>query len=306
MIVSENCIALACLLLAASRLDAWAIVVNPRLSPRELDQIRDHSGARRVLFYRGRFAGGRCPRVALWRERVQDVGPLSASACPRSTRIPRRAGRGGGARAGRGTDLHFGHNRHAERRHADPSKICCSAPRRPRHLRSMTPADVQYCVLPISHIVGISLLIMTLMVGATVRLVSQIRSGGAGEGDGRGGHHHPQRRARDLSAPARVQGGSPGLPKLDRGALRLIAVAGAPLDLDLKSRVEQELGLPLLNGYGITECSPGNFRRPARCAARRPGGRHAAAGHRSQDHWPRRRDRSRTARSANSMFAGRT
>ena len=33
----------------ASRLEAWAIVVNPRLSPRELDQIRDHSGARRVL-----------------------------------------------------------------------------------------------------------------------------------------------------------------------------------------------------------------------------------------------------------------
>jgi len=45
MIVSENCIALAGLLLAASRIDAWAIVVNPRLSPRELDQIRDHSGA---------------------------------------------------------------------------------------------------------------------------------------------------------------------------------------------------------------------------------------------------------------------
>src|SRR6058998_1117773 len=50
MIVSENCIALAALLLAASRIDAWAIVVNPRLSPRELDQIRDHSGARRMFF----------------------------------------------------------------------------------------------------------------------------------------------------------------------------------------------------------------------------------------------------------------
>jgi acyl-CoA synthetase (AMP-forming)/AMP-acid ligase II len=48
-----------------------------------------------------------------------------------------------------------------------------------------------------------------------------------------------------------------GLAKLDRGSLRLIAVAGAPLDLDLKSRVEQEFGLPLSNGYGITECSPG-------------------------------------------------
>jgi len=37
LIVSENCIALAALLLAASRLDAWAIVANPRLSAREID-----------------------------------------------------------------------------------------------------------------------------------------------------------------------------------------------------------------------------------------------------------------------------
>ena len=50
VIVSENCIALAGLLLAASKLDAWAIVANPRLSARELDQIRDHSGARRMFF----------------------------------------------------------------------------------------------------------------------------------------------------------------------------------------------------------------------------------------------------------------
>jgi len=38
VIVSENCIALAALLLAVSRIDAWAIVANPRLSARELDQ----------------------------------------------------------------------------------------------------------------------------------------------------------------------------------------------------------------------------------------------------------------------------
>jgi long-chain acyl-CoA synthetase len=50
IIVGENCIALAGLLLAGSRLGAWAIVANPRLSARELDQIRDHSGARRTFF----------------------------------------------------------------------------------------------------------------------------------------------------------------------------------------------------------------------------------------------------------------
>src|SRR4029077_18468724 len=35
VIVSENSVPLACLLLAASRLDSWAIVANPRLSARE-------------------------------------------------------------------------------------------------------------------------------------------------------------------------------------------------------------------------------------------------------------------------------
>src|SRR3954469_5407701 len=36
-----------------------------------------------------------------------------------------------------------------------------------------------------------------------------------------------------------------------------MSVAGAPHDLDLKGRIEAEFGIPLLNNYGITECSPG-------------------------------------------------
>jgi long-chain acyl-CoA synthetase len=50
MIVSENSLALAAILLAASEIDAWSVVVNPRLSEREIDLIRDHSGARRVFY----------------------------------------------------------------------------------------------------------------------------------------------------------------------------------------------------------------------------------------------------------------
>ncbi|WP_158817481.1 AMP-binding protein [Methylocapsa sp. S129] len=38
MIVSENSLPLAGLVLAASEIDAWAVVVNPRLSAREVDQ----------------------------------------------------------------------------------------------------------------------------------------------------------------------------------------------------------------------------------------------------------------------------
>jgi len=48
-----------------------------------------------------------------------------------------------------------------------------------------------------------------------------------------------------------------GISRLDRGCLRMMYVAGAPLDLTLKRRMEEEFGVPLLNAYGITECSPG-------------------------------------------------
>jgi len=87
IIVSENCIALAALLLATSRLDAWAIVANPRLSARELDQIRDHSGARRMFFTSGnsKEAAAHASRYGAENRRVgpllaTGVGPLNESA----------------------------------------------------------------------------------------------------------------------------------------------------------------------------------------------------------------------------------
>ncbi len=45
----ENCRALVAVLLALARLDAWPVLVNPRMSAREVDEIRDHCGAR-VLY----------------------------------------------------------------------------------------------------------------------------------------------------------------------------------------------------------------------------------------------------------------
>src|SRR5271169_3343660 len=50
LIVGENTLPLAALVLGASEVDAWAVVVNPRLSAREIDQIRDHSQPRRIFY----------------------------------------------------------------------------------------------------------------------------------------------------------------------------------------------------------------------------------------------------------------
>src|SRR5436305_10546200 len=50
MLVCDNCRAFVAILLAAGSLDVWPVLVNARLSAREIDEIRDHCGARRVFY----------------------------------------------------------------------------------------------------------------------------------------------------------------------------------------------------------------------------------------------------------------
>ena len=255
MLVSENSIPLACLLLAASRLDAWAIVVNPRLSPREINQIRDHSGARR-MFFTADVSEEAAAHATRYDAPARDVGPLSGigvSALNEET-SPEPVEADGASQVA--VLIYTSGTTGAPKGVMLSHRNLLVSAKTTADLRSMTAVDVQYCVLPISHIVGISLLIQTLMVGAATRLVAK---------------YHPPALAKALAeegvtllngVPATYQRlleykRTAGLSKLDRGALRMMSVAGAPLDLDLKARVEKELGLPLHNAFGITECSPG-------------------------------------------------
>jgi long-chain acyl-CoA synthetase len=255
MIVSENCIVLAALLLAASQIDAWAIVCNPRLSARELDQIRDHSGARRMFFTCGisREAAAhasRCGADVLSFGPLRDVG---VSALNETTGVePVEDGAAKQVAVLIYTSGTTGKPKGVMLTHQN---LLVSA-KTTALFRRMTDRDKVYLVLPISHIVGISLLIMTLMAGGAVRLVSK---------------YDPAALAKAMAEEGiTILNGVPatyqrlleyktvsGLKRLERGALRLMGVAGAPLDPELKARIENELGLPLSNGYGITECSPG-------------------------------------------------
>jgi acyl-CoA synthetase (AMP-forming)/AMP-acid ligase II len=255
IIVSENCIALAALLLAASRIDAWAIVANPRLSARELDQIRDHSGARR-MFFTAAVSKEAAVHASRCGAEIRQLGPLKeigVSALNENTAAePVEADRAKQVAVLIYTSGTTGTPKGVMLTHEN---LLISAATT-AHFRKMDACDKLYVVLPISHIVGISLLIMTLMVGGTVRLVSKYDPAALAKAIAEEGvtilNGVPATYQRLLEYKTIA-----GLKRLDRGSLRLIAVAGAPLDLDLKSRVEKELGLPLSNGYGITECSPG-------------------------------------------------
>ncbi len=48
----------------------------------------------------------------------------------------------------------------------------------------------------------------------------------------------------------------PGLKDLDLSALRVVFLAAAPTSTDLQNRVSEALGVPVVQGYGMTELSP--------------------------------------------------
>jgi acyl-CoA synthetase (AMP-forming)/AMP-acid ligase II len=48
----------------------------------------------------------------------------------------------------------------------------------------------------------------------------------------------------------------PGVDKYDLSALRVGLIGAAPLSADLQSRLQEKLGFPIIQGYGMTEASP--------------------------------------------------
>jgi long-chain acyl-CoA synthetase len=255
LIVSENSLALAALLMGASEIDAWAVVVNPRLSDREVDQIRTHSGARRVFYASavsaqalGHAVRHDAQAVVFGRIGTLHVGALNTETAPE----PVAADSARQVAALMYTSGTTGNPKGVMLTHRN---LLFNA-RVSGMLRDLGPSDRLYAVLPMSHIVGLSnVLTSSLMFGATVQVAPR---------------YDPALLAKAVAedgvtllwgVPATYQRlleykSVTGLTALPRGRLRYLGCSGAPLDLTLKQRVEAEFGLPLMNGYGITECAP--------------------------------------------------
>ena len=241
MIVSENSLALVALILAASEIDAWSVVVNPRLAAREIDLIREHSGARRVFYTikvsdeARQHAKRHDADVAVLRGLgTLGIGPLNRDTVPE----PVEADRSRQVAALVYTSGTTGNPKAVMLTHRN---LLFSARIMGAQRNS---ADKAYCVLPISHIVGYSgILLASLMVGATVQLVPRYDPAAlvsAIVNDGISlifGVPATYQRLLEYKAVA-------GIKELPRGKLRRLVVAGAPLDVTLKSRIEAEFRAP--------------------------------------------------------------
>src|SRR6202050_3218196 len=255
MLVCENCRAFVAIFLALAEMDAWPVLVNARLSPREIDLIRDHCGARRVIY-------------------MTSVSPLATQHAKRHGAVIAEA-------AGLGM-IGFGPLNET----VDPDPIETNSTDRvaaliytsgttglPKgvvlthrnllfiaavsaQIRSLTPHARLYGILPMSHAVGLSVVLLgSLLSGASLYLSPRFDPMTARV------TIEKERMTVLLGAPATFTqflqyAKLRGIASLRFPDLRIISSSGAQLHPSTKSAIEKLFGMPLHNGYGVTACSP--------------------------------------------------
>ncbi|HEX4111584.1 MAG TPA: AMP-binding protein, partial [Stellaceae bacterium] len=255
MIVAENCRATVALLLAAASLDAWPMIVNARLADRELDQIRDLCGARRVIYTtavsararahaarHGAVMGSIPPLGAI------ALGPLNQDTAPEpvepsgADQVATVIYTSGTTGVPKGVML-------THRNLLFVAKVSGL-------LRRLGSTDQVYGVLPSSHILGLSVVLLgSLYHGATLHLTPRFDPAATLTAIER------DKLTFIIGAPGFYAllveyANARGIARIQNHALRVIAAAGAPLDPKTKAAAETLFGMPLNNGYGITECAP--------------------------------------------------
>jgi long-chain acyl-CoA synthetase len=123
-------------------------------------------------------------------------------------------------------------------------------------IRSLSPDDRLYGVLPMSHAVGLSV-VLTGFVAERRDVVSRARFDPVAAL----ATLEKERLTVVLGAPGMFSlladyAKLKGLKSFNFPALRIISSSGAPLQPSGKAQVESLFGMVLHNGYGVTECSP--------------------------------------------------
>ncbi|MEM7440973.1 MAG: AMP-binding protein [Pseudomonadota bacterium] len=251
VLVAENCALYATTVIAASLADVWLILVNARQSAAELQAIVDHAAPRMILFT-SHVSDNAANHAQSWNaSKVGTVGhaDLVATSALESTPVPVEPSADqvavllyttGTTSAPKGVMLTH-------------DNLIFSSTNGARYFDVRT-TDQVLGVLPGTHIYALSSVFLNCMAGgASIRFVSRFDPAGVLTHLRSGVTRFPG--VPQMFSALMAHCDKAGEP-LGADDLRFLVTGGAPLDPGLKDRVERFFGLPLCNGYGITETSP--------------------------------------------------
>jgi long-chain acyl-CoA synthetase len=255
MIVGENCRAFVAILLALVEIDAWPVLVNARLSASEIDQIRDHCGARRVIYTTSvsHHAREHAKRHGAVVQAAGMLGPIGVGALD-ETGVPEAVDPDVSQRVAAliYTSGTTGLPKGVMLTHRNLLFVASVS----AQIRSLTPDDRLYGVLPMSHAVGLSIVLLgALFSGSALYVAPRFDPVAALN------VLEKEQLTVMLGAPSMFSliveyATMKGIKSLKFPKLRIISSSGAPLQPVVKGQVEELFGMTLYNGYGVTECSP--------------------------------------------------
>ncbi len=258
MIVHENCVAAVALLFAVAALDAWSVPVSARLATLEIDAIRRHCQPRCIAFTLSQSPQARAhavhhsARVTELYAATRLVGPVAFLRCA-DYGVPEPRGADGANQVA--VLIYTSGTTGAPKGVMLTHRNLLFVAQVSGAIRSLDVADRFYGVMPLAHIVGITVMLLgTLMRGASLHLAPRFNPAALLDAMER------QSITIMIGVPATyallldyAQG--KGIATL-RHRLRLIGTCGALLDPAIKAATESLFGMTLHNGYGATECAP--------------------------------------------------
>lgn len=253
MIVCENSIAAIVLLYAASRIDAWAVMTNARLSAREIDAIKEDCAPRRTVYVHGTSAdaGGHGRRTGARDHEFHRIGSVLISdldeTCSVEPVSPDPAKQVAVLIYTTGTT---GRPKGVMLSHANLVFVASQGKRTGR----MLPEDVSLCLMPISHSYGLTTMQGMLFAGGRQHLMARFSVSGVAQ------LILAQTLTVLMAVPAvysrLINFAKTQDRRLVPNRLRYLYTGTAPLDLTLRRHSEDVLGVVMQNGYGLTETSP--------------------------------------------------
>ncbi len=251
LVVAENCYAALVSIFAVSRLGGYAIPVNSRMTALEIQRVIKHATPSAAIYTIGASQDSAKHAAAVDAEELDTAyGKIAL------------------ARLGDNDPFALDDDNLAILLYTtgttgDPKGVMLThknvifGGKAAADVRELTPADRLYGVLPVTHVFGVAAMMTACAYSGTTlqlerrftaeALFTALKSGVTGFPGVPQMHAHLMQYAAER-----------GIQTLDSKSLRYVTSGAAPLDPVWKRKAEAFYGVPLQNGYGMTESTAGS------------------------------------------------